>query len=228
MIKTVLLDLDDTILDFKKAESLALSRTLLQMGLEPTQDVLQRYSEINQAQWQLLEENKLTRAQVVTRRFSLLFEEKGIHADVDKVQSLYREELGKGHFFLPGAQELLEELFAQYDLYLVSNGNGSVQDGRIQSAGIAKYFQKLFISERMGVNKPAKEFFDLCFAQIGDVEPEKTVIIGDSLTSDIRGGINAGIHTLWYNPHGQPVREDIRPEYQVKSLDEIPAVLKGI
>lgn len=228
MITTVLLDLDDTILDFKKAERKALSSTLEQMGLRPTEDVIQRYSEINQAQWQLLEENKLTRAQVITRRFSLLFEEKGIEADVDRTQQLYREELAKGHYFLPGAEELLEVLFQSYSLYLVSNGNGKVQDGRIESAGIGKYFREMFISERMGVNKPAKEFFDLCFARIGEVNPEQTVIIGDSLTSDIRGGLNAGIHTIWYNPKALPEREDIRPEYQVHALGEIPELLKRI
>lgn len=228
MIKTVLLDLDDTILDFKKAERLALSRTLQQMGLKPTPDVLQRYSEINQAQWRLLEEKKLTRPQVMTRRFALLFEEKGIKADVEQAQQLYREELSKGHYFLPGAEQLLETLFHQYDLYLVSNGNAMVQDGRIKSAGISRYFREIFISERLGVDKPAKEFFDLCFEKIGNVNREETVIIGDSLTSDIRGGLNAGIHTIWFNPKGLPGREDIKPEWQVKSYAEIPDLLEGI
>ena len=101
---------------------------------------------------------------------------------------------------MPGAPELLEELYRKYRLYIVSNGTAKVQEGRIGSSGIAKYMDGIFISQILGANKPDKQFFDICFAEIPDFSLSETVIIGDSLSSDIKGGINAGITTVWFNP----------------------------
>ena len=224
----VLLDVDDTLLDFHKAEAIALSRTLRELGIEPKDETLRRYSQINQSQWELLEEGKITRRQVLVRRFEILFAELSVIESGDKAQAMYENYLSIGHHFMPGAEELLEALKGKYELYIVSNGTGVVQDGRIKSAGIAPYFEDIFISERVGYNKPAKEFFDLCFERIGEFELDRSIIVGDSLTSDIRGGINAGIKTCWFNPHGNPGREDIPADYEIKALSELPALLERL
>ena len=129
---------------------------------------------------------------------------------------------------MPGAEELLEALYGKYPLYIVSNGNLSVQEGRIASSGIAKYFGEIFISQQIGFDKPRKEFFDACFARIPGFDRERSIIVGDSLTSDIRGGINAGIKTCWYNPRGKAAREDIRPDYSIAELNELPGLLSEI
>lgn len=228
MIRTILFDLDDTLLDFKASEAEALAHTLSALGLEPTPEIISRYSVINQMQWELLEKKLLTRAEVLVRRFELLFEEYGIIADAQTAQDMYHERLAQGHYYLPGAEKLLEELKDRYDLYIVSNGTAVVQDGRIKSSGIAKYFKGIFISERIGANKPDPLFFERCFEKIPHFKKEEAVIIGDSLTSDIRGGNNVQVRTCWYNPHGLPPREGISADYEVKALEEIPALLKTL
>ncbi len=228
MLKTIFLDVDDTILDFHKAESAAIRRTLETLGIDPAPETTALYSRINAQQWELLEEGRLTRPQVLTRRFDLLFGELGIERSSCEAQKTYERLLSQGHWFMPGAEALLETLFGRYDLYIVSNGTGTVQDGRIASAGIARYFRDIFISERIGFDKPRREFFDACFARIPDFDRSRAIIVGDSLTSDIRGGINAGILTCWYNPRGKQRREDIVPDLEISALMQLPPLLEGI
>ena len=228
MIKTILLDLDDTILDFHKAEHIALSATLTEIGIEPTEAVLKRYSEINRAHWKRLELGELTRPEVLHGRFTQLFCELGVDGDCYEAQRIYEWKLGTGHYFLEGGQELLDTLYGKYDLYLASNGTDIVQTRRIASANIEHYFKDLFISQRLGFDKPMKEFFDRAFARIEGFRPEEAIIIGDSLTSDIKGGINAGIRTCWFNLHNTKNESGIMPDYEVTSLEEIPALLERI
>ena len=227
-MKFLFFDLDDTLLDFHKAEAWALRQALSQSGIAPTDAIAARYSEINQSQWELLEEKKLTREQVLIRRFQLLFQELGVHASCEETQHCYENMLAKGHDFMPGAPELLELLKGHYQLYLVSNGTAMVQDCRLRDSSIEKYFQGIFISERIGVDKPQKEFFDRSFATIPDFDPSQAMIIGDSLTSDIRGGNNAGIQTCWYNPKHKPRRAEIHVNYEISDLMELPKLLETL
>ena len=228
MYKFLLLDLDDTILDFKKAEYFALRQTLEAFGLQPTEEVCARYSVINQAHWEMLERKELTREQVLVGRFEVLFSEYGIDCDAAACAAYYANALSQGHYFLPGAPEALRRLAKQYPLYLVSNGTAAVQRGRIKSADIAQYFQDIFISHEIGVNKPDKVFFDRCFAQIPDFDRAKALIVGDSLTSDIQGGINAGIATCWVNPNGKTAPGSLSPDYQIPSITQLEALLESL
>lgn len=228
MYAFLLLDLDDTILDFKMAERVALAKTLQSFGLEPTQQVCGRYSQINQLHWEMLERKELTRDQVKVGRFEMLFREYGLQADCRDCARRYMENLAQGHYFLPGAEEALARLSGKYKLYLVSNGTTQVQMSRLESAGIGKYFQKLFISEEVGVDKPDPVFFARCFEKIPGFEKEKTMIVGDSLTSDILGGIQAGITTCWVNRNKQPPRADIPADYQIRALSELEELLETL
>ena len=228
MIKTVLLDLDDTILDFHKAEFEALKKTLTRFSVEPTEQVTSRYSEINRAQWEALERGELTREQVKYRRFALLFEELKIDVDAEEVRKYYEKMLGIGHFFLPHAEQMLDELKGSYRLFIVSNGTTAVQQGRIESAHLAPLFEAIFLSEEVGYVKPQKEFFDVCFAQIKDFDPSFAIIVGDSLTSDIQGGINAGIRTCWFDLRGKGNHTDIHPDYTITSLEQLAPLLERI
>lgn len=228
MIKTVLLDIDDTILDFHKAQQTALPATFVELGIEPTPEVLRRYTEINREGWQMLERGEITRDEVVLRRFRILFAELGRpEIDPKRTWAIYEDKLSRVHVFIDGAPELLDALYGKYDLYVVSNGTASVQDRRIAESGIYKYFKRMFISERVGHDKPSREFFDVCFADIGEIDKSTTIIVGDSLTSDILGGINAGIRTCHFNPKGAH-SDKIKPDYEVKTLAEIPSLLASI
>ena len=228
MIDTLFLDLDDTILDFHKAEHLALGKTLQAFGLEPTQEVLDRYSQINRAHWQMLERKELTREQVLVGRFAALFQERNIHADPQKVARCYEDFLSQGHYFLPGAEEALQTLSKKYRLYLTSNGTAKVQAGRLKSAGIRPCFQEIFISQELGANKPDVLYFQRCAERIPGFDPQRTMIVGDSLTSDIQGGINAGLHTCWVNPRHVSCPEDIRPEYEIEGLYQLEELLRTL
>mgnify|MGYP000386195699 FL=1 len=182
MIKYILFDLDDTLFDFQKAERLALSRTLKELGIEPEEKILRRYNELNLAQWKRLERGELTLDQVKTERYRLLFGELGIEESPKKATAIYEKFLSTGHFFIEGAPELLETLAPRYHLYLVSNGTPHVQHGRLASSGIEHYFDGIFISQEIGYKKPDREFFDWCFARIPGFSRDAAVIVGDSLT----------------------------------------------
>lgn len=228
MVKTVLFDLDDTILDFHKAEKIALIKTLTQLNVSIDERVLERYSQLNLQQWKLLEQGKLTRQQVKVRRYKLLFEEIGVDKSPEEATKIYENYLSMGHYFIDKAEEMLKSLYKKYSLYIVSNGTAKVQKGRIESSGIKKYVKDIFISEEVGFVKPDKEFFSICFSKIPDFEKDKTVIIGDSISSDIQGGKNAGIKTILFNPKGIENTSDIIPDYEIKSLAEVNALLNKI
>lgn len=224
----VLLDLDDTILDFQKAERGAFCAAFSSLGVEPTEELMSRYHQINLRCWEMLERGEMSREKILVHRFRLLFEERGLPLSPEETQRRYEEYLCRGHFFIPGAEALLAELHGKYPLYLLSNGNMHTQEGRLRSAGIAPFFEGIFISEAMGHNKPSRAYFDACFAQIPGFDATRAVMVGDSLTSDILGGINAGVKTCWFNPHGMPGREDIRPDHEIRALAELPPLLEKI
>ena len=228
MFEFLFLDLDDTILDFQKAEHVALSKTLRGFGLEPTEMVLKRYNLINKAHWEALERKELTREQVLLGRFQVLFEEMGISAEPVKVARAYEHNLSIGHWFLPGAEEAVARLSRKYKLYLTSNGTASVQKGRMTSANLYRFFEKVFVSQEIGANKPAVEYFEKCFAQIPGFDKTKAIIVGDSLTSDILGGQNAGIATCWVNPHHKQGRPDIRVDYEIEALSQLEDLLENL
>ena len=228
MIRNVLFDLDDTLFDFHKAEKIALTKTLVHFGIDPTEETLALYSTINAAHWKRLELGEISREEVKVGRYRELFKTIGVECDPVKATAYYESMLAIGHYFMPGAPELLEELYRKYRLYIVSNGTAKVQEGRIGSSGIAKYMDGIFISQILGANKPDKQFFDICFAEIPDFSLSETVIIGDTLSSDIKGGINAGITTVWFNPKRIENDNNIKPDYTIKELSEVPGLLSQI
>lgn len=226
MIRNILLDLDDTLLDFHEEEAAALRLTLESLDIDPTTELMNRYSAINDACWKRLERGEMTRAEVQLERFRQLFREFSIPASGEAARDRYGEALSSmGRYFIDDAVRLLETLSPRYRLYLASNGTARVQHGRIANAGLGKYFLELFISEEMGHNKPSAEFFEFCFRRIPDCVREETLIVGDSLTSDILGGNNAGILTCWFNPRGKENTLGVHVDYEITRLMELPALL---
>ena len=228
MVTHVLLDLDDTLLDFKRGEQIALTQTLRHFEIEPTNEMLFRYHVINAALWQALERGERTRKQILVERFSRLFEEFDFDVDPNEAQTYYAKGLSEQAILLDGAVQLLDILSSRYSLYLVSNGNRTVQTKRIEQAGIGHYFKAVYLSEDVGYNKPAKEFFDFVMKASPEIVKESSVMIGDSLSSDIAGGNGVGITTIWFDKEGIGPSREIRPSYRVRALSEIPALLEQI
>ena len=228
MIEFLFIDLDDTILDFHKAEQVALGKTLQSFGLEPNEQVVSRYSQINKTYWERLERKEVTREYLLVHRFADLFQEYGLSVDPVLCARTYEKNLGTGHYFLPGAYEAVEALSKKYKLYLASNGTSHVQAGRIESANIARFFEDIFISQEIGVNKPDAEYFSRCFARIPGFDKSKAMIVGDSLSSDILGGKQAGILTCWVNPKGKIAPADLQPDYEIPALSALEALLESL
>lgn len=159
MMEFVFLDLDDTILDFHQAEAIAVAKAFRGVGVEPKPALIARYSQVNKRHWQMLERGELTREQVLVQRFACLFAETGLKADPVACKTLYEDYLSMGHYFIPGAVELLEYLAPKYRLYLASNGTARVQAARLDSSGIRRYFSDIFISQEMGGGQAQRRLF---------------------------------------------------------------------
>lgn len=227
MIEFVFLDLDDTILDFAATERKSIARLFQAVGVEPTEERIHRYHVINLEHWKMLERGELTRDQLGKRRFDVLFQELGVNVSTPECEILYRQFLSEGDDVLPGAAQALEALSKKYRLFAATNSTVQVQAGRLAKTGLGKYFEQLFISEDMGANKPDPRFFEAAFARIPGFSREKAVMVGDSLSSDIQGGKNAGIATVWINPrHADGSR--VGPDHEIENLTQLEALLENM
>ena len=224
----LLIDLDDTVFDFKHAERVAIAKTIRAFGVEPTETVIHRYHVINKWHWEQMELGKLTRQEVLENRFGMLFEELGVTADKAACARAYGANLAQGHYYLPGAEEALQALQGKCRLFLASNGTAWVQRSRMDSADLYRYFEDIFISQEIGANKPSPAYFEGCFARIPGFDRARAMIVGDSLSSDILGGNNAGIATCWINPDGKTHGPEIRVDYELRSLAELPELLESL
>ena len=223
----LLFDADNTVLDFDKSEEQALQRAFELCGVKYDTDVLTVYRRNNIAQWQRYERGEISRDEVLLNRFLLTLDELAIkNCDVNKLADEYEKNLHFGFYQIEHAREVLEELQKSCDLYVVSNGVLSIQNSRMKGSGLEKYFLRRFISEEIGVPKPNVEFFNRSFAQIPNLKKSSTLIIGDSLTSDVQGGINAGIDTCWYNPNGVKNNTQIVPSYEISDLRQLLEIVR--
>ena len=227
MIKSVLWDIDGTILNFEKSESYAVKKCfeLFSLG-ECTDDMIKRYSVINQKYWRRLEKGELTKQQVLVMRFCEFFDSEGIVcSDVEGFNSEYQIRLGDTVFFNDDGYELVGSLRGVVKQYAVTNGTAAAQDRKLVRSGLDKLFDGIFISDKLGAEKPSIEFFDKVFSSIGGINKGETLIVGDSLTSDIRGGNNAGILCCWYNPSSAPLTGGFRVDYIINDLRQVKKII---
>lgn len=221
---TLLFDADDTIFDFAAAEKSALKDAMIKNGL-PYSDALHlMYSKINQSYWQAFERGEIRKKDIYLGRFVTFLEKTGLSCNLQSLGSDYESSLGKYHYFIDGAYEMCLRLKEKYRLYIVTNGMKQVQERRIKESGLDGIISGMFISEAVGVPKPEKKYFDYVFDNIKEKDKSKILIIGDSQTSDISGGVNAGIDTCWYNPSGTKVK--IVPTYEVENYAQLEEILK--
>ena len=228
-IKAILWDIDGTLLSFKKAEKSAIKSCFSQLSMEPCSDeMVARYSEINDGYWRRLERGELTRQQVLLGRFRDFFAIYGLDTGLaEEFNALYQKSLGEYIFFNDGALEAVERLKGQVAQYAVTNGTKIAQERKLEKSGLNTLLDGVFISEDVGVEKPMLGFFQAVFEQIGAYEKDEILIVGDSLTSDMQGGVNAGIMTCWYNPDGRENTSGLCPDYEIQHIDVIFKILEG-
>lgn len=223
----ILFDIDDTLFDFKISEERALHNTFTKYQL-PTgfKDYKDSYGEISKVLWGNLEEGSMSIKKLGTERFKRLFEAHKLEIDAHQFSSDYLDYLGKETTLMPGATEVCEILSKDYRLAIITNGFTAVQEARIQNSPLRNYFEQSIISESVGSQKPHREIFDDAFSKLNILEKEKVLIVGDSLTSDIQGGLNYGIDTCWFNPHHKENTLGIKPTYVIHELNELLEMLE--
>lgn len=222
-----LFDADNTLLDFTRAEHDALCACLAARGLDSSEETVSVYSAINDGHWKRLERGETTRDRLKVERFADYFATVGYNGDPVRMARDYESTLGRQTHLLEGALELIQGLYGKCRLYIVTNGITAVQQSRFGACPLAPYFEHCFISEQMGCAKPEKRFFDGVAAAIPDFDPKEAIVIGDSLSSDMQGGINAGLDTCWYNPKGKNAPANMPITYTVRDLAEIREILVG-
>lgn len=223
--KFLLFDLDDTIFDFQEAENTALTAMFASLKIELTSNLRQQYHLYNQSLWEQYERGQITKAELFQVRFDTFFKKMNLPDPGINLDKLYRGKLADQHQLLPRAEPLLAQLAKNYRLYAVTNGITNTQLKRMAEARIDRYFDNVFISEQIGHQKPKKLFFDYVFAHIPNFQRQQALIIGDSLSADILGGVNAGVDTLWFNPNFLPNRTKILPTYQIADLMNLDKLL---
>lgn len=221
--KWLLFDVDNTLLDFAQTEALALEHSFAQHALSFPAAAKQRYHEINQGYWQRLERKEITPEVIRTGRFQDLFTELGVTCDVAVFADSYLAQLGQQAPLMAGAMELLEGLNGRFQLGIITNGLANVQHPRLERSGLKPHFATVIISEEVGVAKPDAGIFDIAFTRMNQPAKNEVLIIGDSLSSDIIGGINYGIDTCWFNPNGQTT--DLPVTYEIKTLHDLNRIL---
>lgn len=220
--KFLLFDLDHTLLDFDTSEDVALTQLLKEEGVADIQAYKDYYVPMNKSLWKDLELKKITKKELVNTRFSKLFSHFGIEKDGIYLAEHYQFYLAQQGQVFSGAMELLDSLIDRgYELYAATNGITTIQTGRLEQSGIAPFFKEIFISEQLHTQKPDAAFYEKIGARIPNFNKNHALMIGDSLSADIQGGNNAGIDTIWYNPHHLENKSLAQPTYEVHSYKDL-------
>lgn len=223
----IMFDADETLFDFKKSERAALKNAMLEFDIEYDENHhLKVYKDINTAIWKELEDGLITQKQLKVERFKRLSNQ--LNAGFDEVEfaKSYIKHLANASFLYDDSIALVESLHRNYRLTIVTNGLKDVQDNRVRKSVIGKYFEDVVISEEVEVSKPDPKIFELALYNIKHTDKSKILIVGDSLTSDIQGGINFGTDTCWFNPNKIVNKTGIKPTYEISNLMALKDILE--
>ena len=218
---TLLFDADDTLLDFHKDERQALVKALTHFGVPVTEENIKIYSDINQGMWKQLEKGEITKPELKRTRFKKFFEAIGFVCDEDPltVNEYYLSLLSEGGNTLPGAVETVKTLHEEgYELHIITNGIAATQAKRLKRSGLLPYINEVFVSETIGYQKPRKEYFDAVLDNIIEKDKKKILVIGDSLTSDIQGAMNASLPCCWLNRYGKELPEGYNVDFVIEDV----------
>lgn len=226
--KIIFWDLDQTLLNFDRSMDYAIRAVFDQYNLMINDDIVSRYDAINKRYWDRLELGEITKEELKTGRFRTLFEELDIsHVLPEEMALAYQDKLGSVFFYMDGAKELVMNLRDMgYRQYIVTNGIHTTQANKMKLSGLDQIMDGVFVSELMGYPKPMREYFDACFAALPGVKKEECILVGDSLTSDMKGANNAGIAACWFNPGKRQKDVDVRIDYEIRRLEEVLRILE--
>jgi len=223
---TILWDVDNTLLDFDYSMRNSLKQCFQTVGITDSEAMIDRYAEINDIYWKRLERGEVTRAQLLVGRFQDLLTEFHLeHIDYLKFKEEFQVNLGNIYSYLDDSLTICKSLQTKYKQYVVTNGVAKTQQSKLGLSGFKDVMKVLFISDEIGFNKPDKRFFEYCLEHIEEKDKDKILIVGDSLTSDIKGGNSVGIKTCWYNPKNKPLEDGYQVDYTIRDLCEIYEVL---
>ncbi len=223
--KTLLFDVDGTLLNFDVSAEKSLERLFAERNYPFDDGIFPLYTRINNGLWERYERGEMPRDRVLVDRFTLMFEELGIGEKGETFENDFRVQLEKNPVWMEGAEPLLQYLKPKYDLYIVTNGVASTQRSRLAATGLDTYVRDVFISDVIGAQKPTKAFFDYCFDHITPCLPSEILLIGDSLSADILGANRAGIDSCWFNPAGKKNTSQAEPTMVIARLDELYDIL---
>lgn len=229
MFDVILWDVDNTLLDFPAAERQSLMDAFAHFGLGPCpEDRVARYSKLNASYWKRLEKGEITKAELLPGRFREFFQQEGIaFDDPQAVSDFYQIRLGENAIPQDDSLTLVASLKGRVTQYAVTNGTKVAQDIKLARSGLDQLLDGVFISEVVGAEKPSPDFFAPVFEAIGPVEKHRILMVGDSLTSDIRGANNVGIPCCWYDPKGHALPEDLRVDFHISHLSQVVEILAG-
>ncbi len=229
MIKVILWDIDATLLDFLSAEKNAIRSCFAHFHLgECTDGMLAHYSVLNKHYWEMLERKEISKERLLTERFEKFFKEEGIAFEqAAEFNALYQIALGDTICFYDQGYELVRALKGCFRQYAVTNGTFIAQERKLKRSGLGELMDGAFISDQIGHEKPTPEFFNHVLDQIGNYQKDEILIVGDSLTSDMQGGSNAGILCCWYNPNHLPNTTGVRTDYEIDHLWKLLTILKN-
>lgn len=223
---TILWDVDGTLLDFSYSQKFALKKCFETVGREITEEQIERYDQINSSFWRRFELGEVTKEQLLPGRFLQLFDEFDIRGiDIKSFLEEYQEALGSVFSHVDDSLTICKSLHGHVHQYVVTNGVTSTQRNKLMLSGLADVMEGMFISEEVGAPKPSREFFDFCLERLAEKDRSKILIVGDSLSSDIKGGVQAGIVTCWYRPDGADNNTGYRPDYEISDLHMIYDIL---
>lgn len=225
MIKAVLADIDNTLLDFNKCAEYAIKCAFAKWGLQYTDKALSTFFKINTRLWNDIEKGIINKAGLYKVRWAQIFAELGIELDGQSFELDFLQSLSQSYHTVDGAEELLKYLSGKYMLFAASNGPHAEQVSRLTNAGLICYFKDVFTSERIGFQKPRKEFFMGCLERAGGLLPHEAVIIGDSLNADIIGGKACGLVTCFFNYGNVALDGNIPADFTVQALSDIKTLL---
>lgn len=225
----ILFDADNTLLDFDAAERKALAETLIQYGIEPSNETVERYRAINEGLWRQLEKGQIRREKLVNERFTRFLKEIGAAGNGAEMNRYYLNQLSTHPDLMPGnVLDVLHELAEVATMAIVTNGFDKVQSRRVKESGVAAFMEEVFVSERSESEKPNRKIFDTALRTLGVENRDHVLVVGDSLSSDIQGGINAGLDTCWLNRNHIENPGQVCPTYEIDSLEQLyPIVMES-